>query len=677
MAVQSTTILIEKGKGRGERSPRLWRAVILPAVLPSLASLASLAAAAIAACAGAPKPQPPLETRAVPASAASGTSSARAAGASGATAAVLDSPPLSTRGAAPAAPAAPATPPTAPAFGQADLAIPPTSACLRILEHVRETANRGDSREAWAYVHYLIDLFDFARFAHDSAARTILLSALGVEDGSGSAATDQALDRILVAVDRLLAMNRLHPGALAARVILEHDRTPATNRSSLLVRAAQEKTIARSGGPLAANATLRLFALCNQAFRDAVSVPYAERPRVLSYCLYPLWDSDPEPFFATDPSKRRPDPSWHDLSRAATDLTDTIAASTSRIAILGKTLKNEHRRFVDEMSSALPVSPMPGELRVPEVPTALPYSWAPLLDLGNGTGLATSGIASMVTQRLSQARLQSTTRNPASARVDRLAIALTASAPASLLLLCGTAARAEGADWLELVVGYRQMLRVPPNDYWYGRTGGGSVQRLGVLPLSLRTNLEDGERASIDLSTAADTTTGSNASTTASASQQPSGSRPAAKRETSKSKLGPGPGPGLGLGLGPDFALEVDSDQWRLISPKSAFPAIPTNGDVNSLDRSMGELRRQLAEIKRVFPGEDHLHLIPGEGTTYAAFVSAAVAARYDAEGRIVFGTLELIPRMADGLRIPDKKSVPDRFPEADVPRDRRRSSSR
>jgi len=68
--------------------------------------------------------------------------------------------------------------------------------------------------------------------------------------------------------DRILEHERLHKDAQAARTLLEWDRRPPATRKDLFLAASRLKTLARGGGPLAANATLRLALLCTQAFRE-------------------------------------------------------------------------------------------------------------------------------------------------------------------------------------------------------------------------------------------------------------------------------------------------------------------------------------------------------------------------------------------------------------------------
>jgi hypothetical protein len=140
-----------------------------------------------------------------------------------------------------------------------------------------------------------------------------------------------------VRVDAVLAHDRLHAGAQAARTLLEQDRRPPADRADLYRRMAELKGIARGGGPLAANALLRLAAFCAAAFRDATTAPARARPRILAMCLYPLYDSDPEPYLAEDPARRPPEPAWEDLRDELEKLLGGLAAQPSRVAPLAAT----------------------------------------------------------------------------------------------------------------------------------------------------------------------------------------------------------------------------------------------------------------------------------------------------------------------------------------------------
>src|SRR5690606_31372843 len=186
----------------------------------------------------------------------------------------------------------------------------------------------GDTAAAWERVHYLLDLFDDARFRGDAgaASRELLARALGLDPAArGPAATDAAARALLAEVDTLLAAERLHPGAQAARVLLDLDLEPRTAEGAFS-RAQALKRIARGGGPVAANALLRLAGTCRRALADAAAAPSRREPLVLAHCLYPLYDADPAPYLSADPAARPPAPAWRDLVAGTRALVDGIGA---------------------------------------------------------------------------------------------------------------------------------------------------------------------------------------------------------------------------------------------------------------------------------------------------------------------------------------------------------------
>ncbi len=278
------------------------------------------------------------------------------------------------------------TPARAPAPPAAfALAFPPSPAALA---RVDAAADAGDARAAWEHVHAVIDMFDAARFGRDDAARRALLDALKVveADRARDAVTDEALDRMLVSADRLLRIDRLSAAGQAARTLLGDDRHPAADRDELYARMTALKAIARGGGPLAPNAALRLAGVCAQAFRDAAAAPLHQRAGRLAFCLYPLWDSDPGPYFDPDPRRRPPPPAWTDLDARLRKLAEDVAAGSSRVAAAARRLVDDQRALARKAEADRLFVPRldPAELGVPSVADApLLYDGEPLV-LGAG-----------------------------------------------------------------------------------------------------------------------------------------------------------------------------------------------------------------------------------------------------------------------------------------------------
>lgn len=92
------------------------------------------------------------------------------------------------------------------------------------------------------------------------------------------------------------------------------------------------------GGELQANARLRLIDWCEDAIRQALRPSSSTDPRiqenVFFQCLYPLYESDPRYYFASDPVQRPPDPA---LKWILDDLkTKLLKLKSSRFSLLAK-----------------------------------------------------------------------------------------------------------------------------------------------------------------------------------------------------------------------------------------------------------------------------------------------------------------------------------------------------
>ncbi|HEU5055643.1 MAG TPA: hypothetical protein VFU21_03935 [Kofleriaceae bacterium] len=308
----------------------------------------------------------------------------------------------------------------------------------------------GGDGDRFARVHRLLDLYDTARFARSAEARAALGRELGVEVGTGPAATDRVIAALLVEVDRVLAGDRLHAGAQAARTLLELDGKPPARRAEVLQRMAEVKAIARGGGPLADGARLRLAAYCWRALDDATRAPWRQRHFALAHCLYALHDSDPDPYFARDPDRRPPPPRWQDLVAASRSLLADGAADKA----LGAALAAVEKR-TDEM----PVEPVSEVMVSADAPL---YDWAPVADPKTGVDAL-------------RERVQGDGRG-------QVAVLVPPEGTGDLPELARTA-RAAGASEIQLLVARRQTLRAPPGDYWHGKPA--EVTRAAVVPISL------------------------------------------------------------------------------------------------------------------------------------------------------------------------------------------------
>jgi hypothetical protein len=454
------------------------------------------------------------------------------------------------------------------------LVLPPGDDALPSVNRLAAAARSGDERAAWAETHYLLDLFDAARYAGDDASRKVLFAALEIPDGHGDEVTNRVIDAILTIDDRVLTADRLHGGAQAARTLLEQDRTPPKGRDELFARMSQLKGIARGTGPLVANAELRLAGFCARAIQDAVGSPPAVRPRILAYCLYPLYDSDPEPYFADDPSQRPPDPRWEDLIVDLVKLLKQVEKSKSRLAALGPASAASEVASLDANKDKLPTLPDPAALGVPSAAHADPYTWTPLVTLGDGAKVAAPAeLVKKIAPRIAQ-----------DGRA-RIAVALTAAAPASAAVTVAQAGALGGARAIELVVSYDQQLKVPAGDYWAGRAKDDKVTRLGVVGLAISV-----------------------------------GDKPIERDDT------------RGGGWDPARAtlalhLIMNDKTWTLVGAAGALDPVKA-GDVAALTA-------QLAMVLGAYESEDGLILVPQAGATYADLVNVATAARGDSTHRL------------------------------------------
>ena len=312
--------------------------------------------------------------------------------------------------------------------------------------------------DGWQRVHRLVDLYDTARFAKSAEARAALGRELAAPVGTGPAATDRLVAALLVEVDRVLAGERLHPEAQAARTLLEFDGTPPAARRELLQRMTELKAIARGKGPMAPNARLRLAGYCWRALDDATRAPWRQRHFAVAHCLYPLYDSDPDPYFARDPDRRPPPPRWQDLAAGSRSLlTEVDHHGRLRQARIGLELLLV--LLGKESSNEMPVEPQPDVMSAADAPL---YDWAPVADPKTPVDAL-------------RERVQGDGRG-------QVAVLVPADGAGDVPEMARTA-RAAGAGEIQLLVARRQTLQAPPGDYWHGKPS--EVTRAAVVPISL------------------------------------------------------------------------------------------------------------------------------------------------------------------------------------------------
>ncbi len=314
---------------------------------------------------------------------------------------------------------------------------------------------------AWLRAHYLLDLFDSARFGENPHSRTLLAEIAGwpKPSFSGPGATQSIAELLELEFDHVLELGRNHALGGQAKVLARFDAAPPQHRSEVFQRLLELKQIASKDSPLATNARLRLFAYCKTAIQDAATFAGKGRRVALSHCLYPLYQANPEPYFHKAAQRRPPPPQLSNLWEPMRFLLNQ--ASSTRIS---PTLQAQ-KRWLDIAKETQNFSVGITDLaNLPFVENVIPYDDYPLLT-------PSAPLASA---------LQEDQRGMA-------ALAISAQSPATETLAAAKRAKAAGAIALAIVVGMKQTLSVPKGDYWSEKTqrDGNEVLRAGQIVFSL------------------------------------------------------------------------------------------------------------------------------------------------------------------------------------------------
>jgi hypothetical protein len=445
---------------------------------------------------------------------------------------------------------------------------------------------RTPPEQPFARIHRWIEQFDLARFAGEDAALAALSDELagGTVIRRGAPGTERAIELLLVKVDELLAADRLHPGAVAARTLLGFDGWRPPGRAEVWRRMMELKAIARSDSPLAASARLRLGGYCLVALRDAAAAPYRHRVKLASHCLYPAYDSDPEPYFDPDPERRPPTPDWQ---RVLDDLEEVLAPGRA----WGR-LEPARAALVAQLNQAgapgaIPVEPLVGAL--PTVAEAILFDWSPRLELpdrGGATDLAPARLDAL------KGQVHADGRGLAHLWID----AGQPKAGAAIRRAAQTSSRAGVAE-LELLVATGQQITVPPGDHWSGRLPNGSASRAGRVALSL-------------------------------APMSGAGQDPRSPRL-------------LDWTIGLRLHLVIGATRWRLLAPTGVIASAAITPDTHAA----GQLVQALERVRAAFPDEQNLVLVLEPEASYpAAAVLAASAARRGGAPLFRLGLAERAP---------------------------------
>lgn len=485
------------------------------------------------------------------------------------------------------------------AGGGPALTIPVTAGAAAELDRLDAAAGRGDRSAAWTRAHYLIDLFDDARFRRADDSLELLRRALRLPETvprRGPRATEEVIARLLIEVDRVLRLDRRHAGAQAARTLLEIDGKPPATRAQLRQQVIELKAVA---GALVDNARLRLHGICRQALGDALKLRWAQRAQAIAYCLYPLYGADPEPYFDADPLRRPPAPRWRELTATLAELAGQVASGPGRLAPAGRHARAELQTFLAASAAELPEPIEPAALRLPRAAHAPAYDGTPVIVIRAGEPVASAqDYAALV-----DAQLQGDGR-------ETVALAIGEGAALEAFLRAGAGAAQAGARWIELVYGLPQTLTVPAGDYWHGRLDGGALIP-GALPVALSTEAPP-------------------------ARSDPRRAPHAPRWEPERARLG--------------LHLVIEKEAWRLVAPDGEVALITTTG--RGGDRGT-ELRESLARARDAFAGETGLVIVPAAGASFASLAEAIQLAARDAAGRPLFDRLALgtAPPRAAGVQ--------------------------
>jgi hypothetical protein len=275
---------------------------------------------------------------------------------------------------------------------------------------LKDLAEKGDPRARWEWQRYLLDLYDFARLTGEAPARALLLRALGGtgRETRGAATTRWVLEQLVAGFEAMAtaeapvasftpaaresarpapARSRAAGGALAAHRalagrlvrLLRSDLAFLRDPDTLPARMRLLKTERRGPATTAAAAALRLYSVCAQAFHVAARAAPADRSRLLSYCLYPLYDFDPTPHLRRTGAP--PEPPWTVYREGLAALLQSVARAGQRPAALAGLRAALDRRFFRAHAARLPVLLHD---QAPDLPTLLdgrPYRGASALVL--------------------------------------------------------------------------------------------------------------------------------------------------------------------------------------------------------------------------------------------------------------------------------------------------------
>ena len=471
---------------------------------------------------------------------------------------------------------------------KATLKIPPVKGAAAALEQLR--AQAGHCEATWLRIQYLLDLLDAARLraagggvsAPPGAAHALLWKALALpgEPGRGRLATGQviqALQAQLRGADSACRENRANMAD--AHALLGADLAPRTDAAEALRLVVVYKKIARSGSPLSPNARLRLVDWCLSAFRLASGGAPALQHARINQCLFPLYDADPGPYFAAEPAARPPDPPWNVLQRALQ--AELALLVKGRLGSLAAAIARDAEAFFGRAAATLPT---PLNLRLflpPRDDRGLPWDRTPIV-LYTSQGYYVGGRAVLPDDK--QGLQQAIAERLRGDRRGRVTLVAAADDPATMVSHVGRAARLAGARTLALATVKQVALKAPAGDVQSAVFGDRPVDRLQEVPLSL---LLLSARASTPL-----------------ARDRPRGQEYNAA--AAKNALG----------------VRLSRGSYQVFSRHGVLPPV-----------HHARLQQTLQALRKGYPDDTSLVLVPGAGASYQDLAEAAgMARRYDGQ---------------------------------------------
>ena len=328
----------------------------------------------------------------------------------------------------------------------------------------------------------LVDLFDRARLLGDDRSRALLWSGLGGDEGRGEEATRRAIDALAAEADRA--------GLADLAALLDDDREELDGGDARSL-AVHRKRVAALADPAVGHALLSLYATCARALVDAANAPPWRRAMIANRCLYPLYDADPEPYFARDPSTRPPDPPWTRYFAGLHRLLDELRRRAPRVDNLVARIAEQLDRFIETLDRD-GIAPPDFARLMPLLPTGdadLPaYDREPWVIVDRDmavVGRARFGPRDheLVERIEGVLALQRGSENGAAEARGRVALFVSVDNGADAIETLCMLARRGGADSVELVLSAPSLTRPPPGDVWADQP---LDRRPVTLPLELR-----------------------------------------------------------------------------------------------------------------------------------------------------------------------------------------------